>query len=120
MDQKLLADKFPRLFSYALDSDALVHSLMNSENLLDHFALPLSTEAYDKFQPLVICCTNMDYEQRTFDHRSFVWGKSSYSSGCFYKYMFQCVPDDGVLTKIWKSKCLPKLKSSAGYSSMIT
>ena len=110
MDQELLADKYPRLFSYALDSDASIQSFMNSENLLDHFALPLSTEAYDEFQLLTTDCTNMDYEQSAPDRRSFVWGKSSYSSGCFYKYMFQCLPDDGVLMKIWKSKCLPKLK----------
>jgi hypothetical protein len=46
LNEEVLCDKFPRLFSYVLEEDVSVADLARTEDLISFFALPLSVEAY--------------------------------------------------------------------------
>lgn len=51
----LLQDRFKRLFSYCLDKNISVQQVLNAENLLSLFQLPLSEQAYVELQCLSHC-----------------------------------------------------------------
>jgi hypothetical protein len=78
--------------------------------MFDHFALPISVQANKELSELQLVVDNLVSTEGMLDSRSFVWGKNSYSSARFYKFLFEAIPSDSGLTAIWKSKCLPKLR----------
>jgi hypothetical protein len=47
-DGTLLCEKFPRLFSFAISEDTSVAAMYGTENILSHFMLPISVEAYQE------------------------------------------------------------------------
>jgi hypothetical protein len=71
---ELLCDKYPRLFSYALNEDISVAAFASSHDAVAVFALPLSVEAYEEYQEVsaIVNATPISNEQ--VDTRSFVWG----------------------------------------------
>ena len=72
--------------------------------------LPLSFEAFEEFQEFQMLCDEHIPLSLQNDSMTFFWGKDVYSSANFYKYMFQSLPKDKTLSKVWKSTCLLKLK----------
>jgi hypothetical protein len=50
----LLQNQFPHLFSFSINKDITLHSVLNQETLQDIFQLPLSEEAYSEFCDLEI------------------------------------------------------------------
>jgi hypothetical protein len=106
---ELLCDKFPRLFSYALDEDASVASLALADDRFSAFSLPLSAEAFEEFQHLSSILDATQIMSMATDRRVFVWGEK-YSPARYYRFLFEQVPKDAALNAIWSSKALPKLK----------
>jgi hypothetical protein len=53
---EILCEKFPRLFSFALDEDISVNKIHISEDRFSHFVLPLSIEAFQEFECLINVC----------------------------------------------------------------
>ena len=92
-----MADRFPRLFSFAYKEDLSVEEVIQSESFSSPFT-PLSAQAREEFQLLQHICEENINGTSDFDSRSFVWG-NSYTPAKFYKFMFQCIPKDAALTK---------------------
>jgi hypothetical protein len=106
---QLLCDKFPRLFSYVLDEDCSVASVLLEENFSSCFVLPLSVEAYEEMQQVSELLAHTHVDQARIDQRKFVWGEK-FTPSKFYKFLFECIPQDRALNAIWESRALPKLK----------
>jgi hypothetical protein len=64
---QLLCDKFPRLFSYVLDEDCSMASILSEENFSSCFALPLSIEAYEEMQQVSKLLTHTHVDQARAD-----------------------------------------------------
>jgi hypothetical protein len=107
---ELLCDKFHRLFSYVLNEDMSVAKISMIQNLISCFVLPLSVEAYDKFQQVSQLIADHLTDSSAQDQRVFVWGSSKYAASKFYNLMFAQLPKDPALNAIWKSRSMPKLK----------
>jgi hypothetical protein len=105
----LLCNKFPRLYSYALDEDLSVADLAHVEDLSVYFALPMSVEAFREWQEVSLLIQATPLSANEVDHRTFVWG-DKYAPSKYYKFLFGQLPKDIALNAIWKSKSLPKLK----------
>jgi hypothetical protein len=109
-DGVALCDRFPRLFSFSLNSDYTVAELALSPDLGSCFALPLSLEAHIELGQVQQLLAEVDISENSVDTRSFVWGTDQYTSAKFYHFLFAAVPTDMAIRAIWKSKSLPKLK----------
>jgi hypothetical protein len=107
---ELLCDKYPRLFSFALNEDATVADIVSVDRRASLFSLLLSVEAFSEFGEINQIIQETTFDPNSHDSRSFVWGTSTYTSARFYKFIFEKFPEDKGLQAIWKSKCLPKLR----------
>jgi hypothetical protein len=105
----VLSQKFPRLFSYALDEDLSVADMTSMDTLGSVFALPLSVEAFQEWQEVSLLIEATPITDHLTDTRTFTWG-TKYTPSKFYNFLFARLPRDEVLNAIWKSKALPKLK----------
>jgi hypothetical protein len=106
---ELLCDKFPRLFSFSLDEDISVASMISSEALSSCFALPLSVEAFQELQEVSAIIEDTNISETRLDQRKFVWG-DKYTPSRFYNFLFEQLPQDQALHEVWASKSMPKLK----------
>src|SRR4051812_10496430 len=68
--QQLLANNFARLFSFATNTLISVHGVLQTDDLLTLFHLPLSTEAFGELH--LLSQIVVDYLERT--HTTDVWG----------------------------------------------
>src|SRR3954467_12465702 len=73
--QQLLAHNFARLFSFAKDSLISVHEVLQTDELLSLFHLPLSTEAYGELQLLSQIVVDYLDRDQTADVWSWGFGK---------------------------------------------
>ena len=105
----LLCDRFPRLFSFALNEDISIASISSVTELSSCFALPLSVEAFDELNQVSRILEETQIIPTATDQRHFVWGKK-YTPSRYYRFLFKQVPKDKALNSIWSSKALPKLK----------
>jgi hypothetical protein len=106
---ELLSDRYPRLYSFALDEDVSVASFHTTEDIFSFFALPLSVEAFQELQMVSQLLLEKPINESIHDQRTFVWG-TSYAPSKFYNFLFAQLPTEAAFTAIWKSKMLPKLK----------
>jgi hypothetical protein len=106
----LLCDRFPRLFSYALDEDTTVARFLQFNSAEHLFALPLSTQAFEEYSNIQTIIQEVRLDASCSDSRIFCWGSSQYTSSKYYKFIFAAIPTDKILSSLWKSKCLPKLR----------
>jgi hypothetical protein len=98
----LLCDKYPTLFSFALDEDASFSKIYNSDDLFSQFILPLSVEAFQDLQLVSQQTAENPMEISAIDRRIFVWG-TNYVPARFYKFLFAQLSVDGAFAAIWKS-----------------
>jgi hypothetical protein len=105
----LMCDRFPRLFSFALDEDISVAALLSAEDLTSKFYLPLSVEAFQELQVIQQITNDNPLIPDNHDQRIFVWGEK-YTSARYYRFLFERVPKHDIMTVIWSSKTLPKIK----------
>jgi hypothetical protein len=97
--------KFPRLHSFAIDKLASVKNILDLDDPIDAFHLPLSTRAFDEFQEFNHLLNQISSTRNANDKDfwSYSWG-THFSAKKFYKApLFS--------PWIWKSKCTPKIKS---------
>lgn len=106
---ELLCEKFPRLYSFALDEDLSVAELAQVEDLSTCFAVPISVEAFHEWQQVSQLLMDTPLSENAVDRRTFVWG-DKYTLSRYYNILFQRLPKDIALNAIWKSRALPKLK----------
>jgi hypothetical protein len=106
---ELMCQKFPRLYSYAMNEDASVVALARLENLNEGFHLPLSVEAFQEWQAVSEILADIQLSDQQTDIRTFVWGPK-YTPSRYYKFLFARLPKDATLNEIWRSRALPKLK----------
>jgi hypothetical protein len=110
LEGELLCDKYPRLYSYAINEDMSVADMSLVPDIRSCFALPLSVEAYSEFQEVSHLITDHPIDATAPDRRVFVWGNSTYAASKYYNFLFAQLPQDPALNAIWKSKSLPKLR----------
>jgi hypothetical protein len=70
-----MCDRYPRLFSFALDEDISVATLLNEEDMTSKLYLPLSIEAFQELQSVQQLAIDNPLDAETHDQRSFVWGR---------------------------------------------
>jgi hypothetical protein len=109
-ENELLCDKFPRLYSYALDEDLSVCDVVTSTDFSTSFALPLSVEAYEEFLQVTQVVQDITLDATVVDQRTFTWGTSIYTAAKYYNFVFSHLPNNLALDAIWKSQALPKLR----------
>jgi hypothetical protein len=106
----LLCDKFPRLYSFAINEDVSVAAMHGTNNIYSHFMLPLSVEAFQELQVVSTLLLENPVDASISDQRIFTWGSASYAPAKFYKFCFAVLPSDATCKAIWKSRMFPKLK----------
>lgn len=104
--------KFPHLFSYARNTEILVHNALQIEYLEDLFHLPLSVQAYEQFLQLEDIRAELRNSNFTGynDTWSYIWGSKKFSSEKAYRAMIgiRIIPPH--FQWVWKSSCQPKHK----------
>jgi hypothetical protein len=106
---QLLCEDFPTLFSYTKNEDLTVTDVYYNNTPEDLFYLPFSASAHEEWVAIANTLNNIQISSDTTDSRTFCWGSTGYTSAKYYKFIFDCLPDDASLEAIWKSRCLPKL-----------
>jgi hypothetical protein len=104
------------LYSFALDSDVSLHSMLACEDLNQlggKFAVPISVQALNELTKIDLKLQSLhdDSASRTlFDNWRFFAQNGVYTSMAFYKYIFSGLQVSYIFRKLWKSKCLNKQK----------
>ena len=99
---------FPRLSSFAIDTNVSVKLAFDAPSLLDLFHLPLSEEAFQEFHDFVTLLEG-HYSQDSADIWSYSWG-SKYTAKQAYD-AFHTGPEPHPAFKwLWKSCCQKKHK----------
>jgi hypothetical protein len=89
----------------------LNEGLLSSQSLSENFHLPLSIRAMDELRELQLAVAEVSVDTSLEDSWSFAWGSDSFSSKKYYNFCFWEIQPDATFTWIWKSKCVPKLKT---------
>lgn len=108
--EDVIAQRFPRLTSFASDRRISVKDAMRAESLDDLLLLPLSQEAFEELQQLNVLLQSQSYEDDSKDIWIYQWGNGTYSSRRLYKRAFQNVATHPIFSWIWKSRCTPCVK----------
>lgn len=107
-----LQHTFPQLFSFARDTNISVHTAHQSEYLEDLFHLPLTTQAYQKFQQLGDICDDLRSSDHinSIDTWSYIWGSQKISTEKAYNVLVGVKTVPPQFQWIWKCSCQPKHK----------
>jgi hypothetical protein len=114
--ESLLAQRFDRLYSFAIDTDVSLRSMLMCETedqLIAHFAIPLSEQAYHELGivgQLLTDLRNEETQRSVLDKWSYVFSKGMYSPSAYYRFLFEGLVVPKNFKKLWKSKCLNKQK----------
>ena len=106
----ILSEKFPRLFSFAINPDISVKEIIMAQDLDSIFHLPISEQASQELGDLQDLLLSTDYDLASNDSWSFMWGNQLYSSSRYYNLVFQHFPVSPIFKRLWQSKCTPRLK----------
>ena len=106
----ILSEKFPRLFSFAINPDISVKEIIMAQDLDSIFHLPISGQASQELGDLQDLLLSSDYDLASNDSWSFMWGNQLYSSNRYYNLVFQHFPVSPIFKRLWQSKCTPRLK----------
>jgi hypothetical protein len=101
---------FPRLFSFALDSNLSVEEFCAEEDKADLFQLPLSQQAFGELQRLQQLLGQMHFDIQQPDKWSTTWPEGNFTSWMYYKHCFAHLPDTIMFKWIWKSRAVLKIK----------
>ena len=110
LENELLCEKFPHLYSFVLNEDASVADMSSSHVPSHHFMLPLSVEAYDEREQILQTLASVDHTSELEDIRIFAWGNKQFTSAEYYNFIFSGLSTKDIYQKVWKSKAPPKLK----------
>jgi hypothetical protein len=111
-NETLLSDKLPRLYSYARDKTISGAKFLTQENILTHFRLPLSLQAYQELSKLQSFIQQIQMPQNPGkDIWHYQWG-NSYTSTKLYHFPYRNFhpPKPFIWIWLWDSKCSNKLR----------
>lgn len=106
----LLQLTYPRLFSYALDSNISVKDVFDSVDRILLFSRPLSQQAYDEFMHMQQAISQFSLNPQGKDQWVTIWKDGIYTSSRYYHHCFKDVTASMIYSYIWKSKVQLKLK----------
>jgi hypothetical protein len=108
----VLMTRFPRLHSFAIDKLASVKNILELDDPIDAFHLPLSAQAFLEFHEFnyLINQTRSTRNAEGKDLWSYSWG-THFSANRVYKLTFEHIQAPTFSPWIWKSKYTPKIKS---------
>jgi len=99
---EILANKHPRLFSFALDKSISVQQIMQTDDLALLFHLPLSEQAMQELVSLQQEIQLVEFDENNKYTWSFLWGNNQYTSRRFYKLAFKHLAVPRTFSWIWK------------------
>jgi hypothetical protein len=104
--------RFPRLHSFAIDKLASVKDILELDDPIDAFHLPLSAQAFEEFHEFNHHINQIRSTRNTDgkDLWSYSWGPN-FSANKIYKLHFEYIQAPPFTPWIWKSKCTPKFKT---------
>lgn len=108
----ILAESFPRAFSFATSEDVFVQDFLSATVLEETFHLPLSAQAHAKVRELQSQTreTTLTTLHTGVDKWTYVWGTSEFTSHKYYTFCFRDVHAHQSYKWIWKSKSTMKIK----------
>jgi hypothetical protein len=114
LGNSLLAERFPMLFSFAQDPDISLQKVISLDTEMHNlFYLPLSHMAFQELHTISDMILALRHNQNHLEIQDawiFNYNSGVYSSNSFYKLMFSGLPVEPVFPKLWKCKCVPKMK----------
>jgi hypothetical protein len=110
-DKIPMMNRFPRLFSYALNVNIAAREVYLAEDLTDLFYLPLSEMAYHELMDLKQIMLDNPVSVQS-DAWSYVWGPT-YTAALFYKRIHAHIKTPSVYKWLWKSCCMMRHKMFA-------
>jgi hypothetical protein len=101
-----LNERYPRIFSYALEAKLIAGEVYAADDIAQLFHLPLSSQAYVEWQEL---SSKMRRNPLSVGNDSwvYVWG-STYTASKYYKHIHDHIQVIGLYRWIWKSSCIMK------------
>jgi hypothetical protein len=100
---------YPQLHSYAKSNKVSLKSILQLDNIQNHFNLPLSEEAYEQFCDLNVLLLSLQANGQD-DVWSYVWGTSKFSVQKAYMHFVGSTYVHPAFKWIWKSSCQTKQK----------
>lgn len=73
----LFCHKYPRLFSFAKNTDIFVQQYLQIEDLYVLYNVPLTLQAAQEFDQLQLDLTEIVFSSETNDSWSYIWGNSN-------------------------------------------
>ena len=105
-----LRERFPRLFSFAIDDKVSVREVINTPDMSELFHLPLSPEAMDEMITVQSGLLDLNDDEEIHDSWSWTPGKGIFSAKSYYTVMHAHMATDTPAKWIWESKATMKIK----------
>jgi hypothetical protein len=106
-----MKDRFPRLYSYALDENIVATQVFSAADITSLFHLPLSRQAFQELKSMQQLLNNNPLSGAE-DVRIYCWGEK-YTSAKFYKQIHSHITVPKVFHWLWKSCYIMKSKTFA-------
>jgi hypothetical protein len=105
---QILAERYPRLHSYAMDNKVTAAAVFDCEQMTDLFHLPLSMQAFEELKVLVDDMRRNPLPVSN-DTWMYSWG-ASYTASKYYKHLHAHIFVMPMFKWIWKSSCMMRTK----------
>ena len=102
--------RFPRLFSYVKDPWITIKEFLDSQDMFQHFHLPLSSQAFDELTILQSMLGGLIRAPGSKDIWFWKGTAKGYSPKLFYSHTFVSESFNPLTAWIWKSSCTMKIK----------
>nr|XP_040251774.1 uncharacterized protein LOC120968845 [Aegilops tauschii subsp. strangulata] len=102
--------RFPRLYSYVKDPWVTVMEFLDSQDIFQHFHLPLSSQAFDELTILQSMLGGLIRAPGSKDIWFWKGTAKGYSPKLFYSHTFVSASFNPLAAWIWKSSCTMKIK----------
>jgi len=102
--------QFPHLFTYVYNKNLSLKELLQVQDILSIFRLPMSRAAYNEFLVFSNLLDDLRAEVDETDVWICHWSRGLFSSSRLYKHNFNDLVPTVPLIWIWKAKCEPRIK----------
>lgn len=110
----IVADTYPRAYSFSLHEDMSVKDFLSIQSLNAAFHLPLSPQALQELRQLQTQLAETGLSSSAHDQWTYIWGAREFKSKDYYKFFFKDVPVHDAFKWLWKCICTPKIKVFGG------
>jgi hypothetical protein len=107
---RLVQSDFFHLFTFALDDNITLKSVLAQVSLQDIFHLPMSEEAFSEFCEIDVLLQSFQASDIS-DSWSYIWGSKSFSSRKAYNHLIGSQAVHPTIKWLWTSSCQPKHKT---------